>query len=182
MLNLVHRFNIDANFRPLMEKVTAFFEHYPSQEAVAMLLLRLGISVHDGFAYCGDIRQSDVAIARAAHVDRRVVRSTIEKIEQTPGLLALFSKLRCMLLLSDAAPELGCTALEIVPTDAAMPGILAGIADVLYKAGLSVRQAVVSDPGEQCDSHLMVIVDGKIPGDTLSAIRQSRGVASVTLR
>lgn len=107
MFNFVHTFNIDAIFRPFMERVPVFFEHYPSQEAVALLLLRLGISVHDGFAYCGDIRQSDVAIARAAHVDRRVVRSTIEKIEQTPELLALFSKLRCMLLLSDAAPDSG---------------------------------------------------------------------------
>jgi len=165
-----------------MERVLDYFDRYPSQEAVALLLLRQGLAVRNGFAYCGEVRQSDVAIARAAEVDRRVVRSTIMKIEQTPELLALFSKLQCMLLLSDAAPEIGCTAMEIVPTDATMPGILAGIADVLFKAGLSVRQAVVSDPGVRADSHLIVVVDGQIPGEVLSAVRQCRGVASVTLR
>ena len=165
-----------------MERVQNYFDRYPSQEAVALLLLRQGLSVKDGFAYCGDIRQSDVAIARAAKVDRRVVRSTIMKIEETPELLALYSKLRCMLLLSDAAPQIGCTAMDIVPTDATMPGILAAITNILYKAGLSVRQAVVSDPGVRADSHLIVVVDGTIPGDTLSAVRQARGVASVTLQ
>lgn len=165
-----------------MDRVHQLFEHYPSQEAVAMLMLRQGISVKDGNAYCGDIKQSDAAVARAANVDRRVVRSTIERIENTPELLALYSKLKSMLLLSEASPEIGCSSIEVVPTDATMPGIMAGIMDVLYRAGINVRQAVVSDPVDDKDSHLIIVTDGTLPGSVLSAVRSCRGVASIIIK
>ena len=159
-----------------MDRVHQLFEHYPSQEAVAMLMLRQGISVKDGNAYCGDIKQSDAAVARAA------VRSTIERIENTPELLALYSKLKSMLLLSEASPEIGCSSIEVVPTDATMPGIMAGIMDVLYRAGINVRQAVVSDPVDDKDSHLIIVTDGTLPGSVLSAVRSCRGVASIIIK
>lgn len=165
-----------------MDRVRDMFSRFPSQEKVAMLLLRYGIRVEKGIAYCNDIEQSDAAIARAAGVDRRVVRSTLEKISATPELDRLFSKLQSMLLMANVAPEIDCTTLEIIPTDATMPGILAGITDIIYKGGLSVRQAVVDDPGTRMDSHLIVVVDGQIPPELLPAIRQCRGVASVILR
>lgn len=165
-----------------MDRIKEAFNKLPSQEKVAMLLLRHGIRVEGGMAYCDNIEQSDAAIARAAGVDRRVVRSTLEKISSTPELDSLFSKLQSMLLMANVAPEIGCTALEIIPTDATMPGILAGITDIIYKGGLSVRQAVVDDPGTRMDSHLIVVVDGQIPPELLPAIRQCIGVASVILR
>ncbi|MGI6008762.1 MAG: regulator of amino acid metabolism, contains ACT domain protein [Methanomethylophilus sp.] len=165
-----------------MQLITDHFKNYPSQQKVAEVLLRQGIAVRDGDAYCGDIKQSDTAVAKAAGVDRRIVRATIEKISNTPELLALFSKLRPMLLLSEAARELGCSCIEVVPTDATMPGILAGIMDILYRAGISVRQAVVSDPVDENASHLLIVADGEIPGDVLSAVRNSRGVAEVIIK
>ncbi len=165
-----------------MDRIKDAFRNYPSQEKVAMLLLRQGIRVENGQAYCNNIEQSDASIARAAGVDRRVVRSTLEKISKTSDLDRLFSKLQSMLLLANVAPEIGCTTLEIIPTDATMPGILAGITDVIYKGGLSVRQAVVDDPGTRMDSHLIIVVDGQIPPELLPMIRQCRGVGSVILR
>ncbi|MDR3075065.1 MAG: regulator of amino acid metabolism, contains ACT domain protein [Candidatus Methanoplasma sp.] len=165
-----------------MYRVKEEFSGFPSQEKVATLLLRNGIRVEDGVAYCNSIRQSDAAIARAAGVDRRVVRSTLERISGTPELGRLFSGLQSMLLMANVAPEIGCTALEIIPTDATIPGILAGITDVMYKGGLSVRQAVVDDPGTRMDSHLIIVVDGQMPSELLPAIKQCRGVSSVILR
>ena len=165
-----------------MERIRELFKQYPSQEKVAMLMLKHGIRVENGVAYCGNIEQSDVAIARAANVDRRVVRTAIEKIDRTPELKALFSKLQSMLLMADVASEIGCSTLEIVPTDATMPGILAGITDVIYKQGLSVRQAVVDDQGIRMDSHLIIVIDGVIPSEVLPMIRQCRGVASIIIR
>ncbi|MDR1405085.1 MAG: regulator of amino acid metabolism, contains ACT domain protein [Candidatus Methanoplasma sp.] len=165
-----------------MDCIGEEFSRFPSQEKVAMLLLRQGIRVEGGRAYCNSIGQSDAAIARAAGVDRRVVRSTLERISGTPGLSRLFSELQSMLLMANVAPEIGCTTLEIIPTDATMPGILAGITDVIFKGGLSVRQAVVDDPGTRMDSHLIVVVDGHVPSELLPAIKQCRGVSSVMLR
>lgn len=165
-----------------MERVSKHFQNLPAQEQVAKLLLKQGISVRDGVAYCGNIEQSDTAIARSIGVDRRVVRSTINRIMDVPDLLNLFSKLQSMLLLSDAACEIGCSTIEVVPTDARMPGIMAGIMGVMSKAGISVKQAVVSDPQNLTDSHLILVADGQIPGDVMTDIRKCRGVASVILR
>ena len=165
-----------------MDCIKDGFAGFPSQERVAMLLLRHGIKVEKGTAYCGGIEQSDAAIARAAGVDRRVVRSALDRISGTPELDRVFSKLQSMLLLADVAPEISCTALEIIPTDATMPGILAEVTDVIYKGGLSVRQAVVDDPGVRTDSHLIIVADGQIPPELLPAIKQCRGVLSVILR
>jgi len=165
-----------------MECVKEGFIGLPSQERVAMLLLRYGIKVEKGTAYCNNIEQSDAAIARAAGVDRRVVRSALDRISAVPELDKVFSKLQSMLLLSNVAPEINCTTVEIIPTDATMPGILAGVMDVIYRGGLSVRQAVVDDPGIRTDSHLIIIVDGHIPPELLPLMKQSRGVMSVILR
>ncbi len=61
----------------------------------------------DGCAYCGEVEQGDFAIGRACVVDRRVVKSTLERISATLELDAVFSKLRCTLSMVDLAPEIG---------------------------------------------------------------------------
>lgn len=165
-----------------MERISKHFQNLPAQEQVAKLLLKQGISVRDGMAYCGNVEQSDTAVARAINVDRRVVRSTINRIMDVPDLLNLFSKIQSMLLLSDAASEIGCSCIEVVPTDATMPGIMAGIMNVMSSAGINIRQAVVSDPQNLTGSHLIIVADGEIPGDVMTDIRKCRGVASVILR
>ncbi|AGI47546.1 putative regulator of amino acid metabolism, contains ACT domain [Thermoplasmatales archaeon BRNA1] len=165
----------------MMDAVSKHFEHYPSRLAVAELMLKHGISVKNDDAYIGDVKQSDSSIARAANVDRRVVRSTIEDISTDPVLSALFSKLDSMVVLADAASLLGCSAIEVVPDDARRPGVMAGIMNVLSRAGINIRQAVVT--GEENEvSHLIITVDGDIPGYVMTEIRGSPGVASVIIR
>ena len=63
-----------------------------------------------------------------------------------------------------------------------MPGIMAGDISVLSDAGISIRQAVVSDPQDYEGSHLIIVSDGEIPGDIMTEIRKCRGVDSVILR
>lgn len=165
-----------------MDRVLTSFSGYPSQEKVAVLMLTHGIRVEDGNAYCGDIQLSDSALGRAAGVDRRVIRSTLERIGSEPKLRNLFSKLRSMALFSDVAPEIGCTTLEIVPTDATIPGILAEVSSIIYKAGVSIRQAVVDDPGFKRDAHLIVVLDGQLPPEYIPMLRASRGVSQIIIR
>lgn len=165
-----------------MDRMDSLFRSYPSQEKVAGLLMRNGIRVCNGRAYCGEIEQGDSALGRAAGVDRRVVRATLERISSTPELDSIFSKLRPMLSMIDLAPEIGCSSIVIVPTDAKIPGILADITGVLYRAGLSVRQAMVDDYGDRDKSVLQVVVDGKIPPETIADLRLCRGVSSITIR
>ncbi len=158
------------------------FSGFPSQEKVARLLLQQGMSVRDGHAYCGEVEQGDSAIGRACGVDRRVVRATLEKISATPELDSKFSKLRSMLSMVELAPEIGCSSIVITPTDASMPGILADITDVLFRAGVSVRQAMVDDSGDDNSAVLLVVAYGKIPPESIPMLKACRGVASILIK
>ena len=158
------------------------FSGFTSKDKVARLLLQQGMSVRDGHAYCGEVEQGDSAIGRACGVDRRVVRATLERISSTPSLDTIFSKLRCTLSMADLAPEIGCSSIVITPTDSTMPGILADITSVLYRAGISVRQAMVDDTGNNDAAVLLVVVYGKIPSDVIPELRACRGVSSILIK
>ncbi len=165
-----------------MDIIGDAFTGYPSREKVAKLLLQQGIHVVDSRAYCGEVEQGDSAIGRACGVDRRVVRSTLEKISTTPELDAVFSKLRCTLSMVDLAPEIGCSSVVITPTDASMPGILADITDILYRYGVSIRQAMVNDSGDMETAMLLVVAHGSIPSDAILALKSCRGVDSILIK
>ncbi len=165
-----------------MDSVRSFFDKYPSQYKVANVMLKHGIRVKDGDAYCGDIHIADSALGKAANVDRRVVRSTLEKICEDQKLYSIFSKLNSIMMLSDVASEIGCTTLEIVPTDATMPGILMDVTSVICNAGVSVRQAVVVDSVTDEKPHLIVVTNGTLPSDFIPYLKSCRGVDSIILR
>ncbi len=164
-----------------MDDLLKAFDRYPSQKDVAKIMLQLGLSVKDNSAYCGNVEISDSALARAANVDRRVVRSTVERIMSTPALLQKFSKLRSMCLLSEIAPEIGCSTLEIIPTNAQTPGILADVTKNIYEAGVSVRQAVIDDSSDM-GPKLIIVLEGQLPPSFIPRIKMCRGVDSVILR
>lgn len=158
------------------------FDGLPSQKEVATVMLNQGLSVKDGKVYCGNIEISDAALGRAAGVDRRVVRSTINKIESTPSLRSIYSKLGCMALLSDVAPLIGCSVIEILPDDASEPGILADITRIIFTAGVSIRQAVVDDRGVKDDARLIVVLDGQLPPGYIPKLMSCHGVKSIILK
>jgi hypothetical protein len=165
-----------------MEKLDKYFGGYPSQNKVARLLFSHGIKVVDGKAFCGEIVQSDSAIGRAAKVDRRVVRTTLERISSIPELDSIFSKLECMLSMENLAPEIGCSTIKIIPTDAKMSGIVSGITEILYRHNLSIRQAAVDDKGDREQSVLTIVIDGTVPPELIPELRSSRGVSSIILK
>lgn len=165
-----------------MDVIGSSFVGYPSQEKVAMLLLQNGMRVEDGHAFCGSIEQGDSAIGRACGVDRRVVRTTLERISATPELSAVFSKLKCTLSMVDLAPEIGCSSIIITPTNSRMPGILADVTRVLYSHGVSVRQAMVNDCGDEGKAVLEVVVYSRMPPEAIGELKHCRGVDSILIK
>jgi len=163
-----------------MERISAVFKGYPSQEDVARLMLHLGISVKDEKAYCGTVEITDAALGRAAGVDRRVARSAIDRITKDAELSKFFSGLRPIALLSDVAQQIGCSTLIIYPTDASIPGILADVSAITLAAGISIRQAVIDDPDGK-SPHLLIVMDGVLPPEFIPSLKQCRGVASISL-
>lgn len=164
-----------------MDKVSAFFGGHPAQLKVAKMIMVRGISVVDGKAMCGDIEQSDSAIARAADVDRRVVRTTLERISSDQEMDAIFRRIRPMLNMTDMASGIGCTSFDIIPTDSKVPGILASITTNLYNAKYSIRQIVI-DEDEMGKAILSVIVEGSVSPEDIASLKGCTGVDRIVLK
>jgi uncharacterized protein len=158
------------------------FRRFPAQERVVRLLIHHGLRIHDGKVYAGAVEISDTAVARAADVDRRIVRATVETVAANPQLERAFSRFQSTLHLKDVAPAMGLGVLQIVASNASQPGILAGVSAVIAEAGLSVRQAIVEDPEFTDEPNLFVITEAPVPGSLIPLLQRVRGVKSVTVR
>ena len=98
----------------MWKKIAEKFEKYPSQIVVAKEFLRLGISVKNGKAYCGNIELVPTKIADALGVDRKVVVSAIQNIESDEELKRVFSALKPVANIAEVARILGFGVLEII--------------------------------------------------------------------
>jgi len=164
-----------------MERLSEVFSDLPSQGKVADMMLRMGASVREGKAYCGDVELSDAALGRAAGVDRRVARAAIDRICSDKILSGFFAGIRPIALLADVAHMIGCSTLIVIPTNASIPGILADVSAVTLAAGISIRQAVIDDPDGK-SARLLIVMDGTLPHEYIPALQKCRGVASIILK
>jgi predicted regulator of amino acid metabolism with ACT domain len=158
-----------------------YFKGFPAQEKVAQIMVLYGLRVHEGHVFCGEIKVSDTSMARATGVDRRVVTATVATIEKTPELRSFFDKLRPVCHLRDVAPLMNWGAVEIIPTNASKPGILAGVAAIIAEAGISVRQVVMDDPDLFDEPKGFIVTEAPVPERLLPRIKQVDGVKSVVL-
>src|SRR5437879_13856786 len=96
-------------------------------------------------------------MVRASSVGGRVVTATVKTIEKNPDALKFFERLRPVCHLGEVASLMGWGAIEIIPTSASKPGILAGVATAIAEAGISVRQVIVDDPEVSADPHAFLL-------------------------
>ena len=140
-----------------------------------------GLRVKEGRIYSGDVEVGDVAVARAINVDRRIVRAAVETIEAEVELRQVFSLLRPTAMLKDVASVMGWSCIEVIPTDAHVPGIIAEVTSVIAEAGISVRQALVDDPELSEEPRLYIITGSEVPPEMIPRIKACRGVKSIIL-
>jgi predicted regulator of amino acid metabolism with ACT domain len=157
------------------------FRRYPAQERVVRLMIEHGLRIHEGAICAGVIEIADTAIGRAADVDRRIVRSTVETILSDARLSRVFTRLAPTLHLKDVAPDLGCGVIEIVVADARQPGILTGVSKVISDHRISIRQANVEDPDFTENPKLFVVTESRVPGAIIPLLQAVPGVRGVTV-
>lgn len=162
-------------------KLRPHFKGFPAQERVAQVMTTYGLRVKDGAVYAGEIELADSAIARAVGVDRRVVTATLNTIEKVPLLRDFFGKLWPVCHLGNVAPMMGWGAIEILPTNASKPGILAGTSAIISEAGISVRQVIVDDPEIIEDPKALIITEKPVPERLLPRLRNLDGVRGVVI-
>ena len=163
-------------------KLRPHFKGYPAQERIAQLMVNYGLRVKDGSVFAGDIELADSAIARAAGVNRRVVTATVETIRGNRLLSDFFGKLWPVCHLGNVAPMMGWGAIEILPTNASKPGILAGTSAIIAEAKISIRQVVVDDPEVLEDPRALLITDRPLPERLIPKLRALDGVRGVVIR
>ena len=165
----------------MWEKLRPYFRGFPAQEKVAQLMVQYGLRVQGGQIHAGPIEVSDTAIARAAGVDRRVVTATVKTIERNPEAIRFFERLMPVCHLGEVASLMGWGAIEIIPTSASKPGILAGVASAIAEAGISVRQVIVDDPEVSENPRAFIVTEQPVPERLLPRIKAVDGVKSVVL-
>lgn len=164
----------------MWKKIVEKFERYPSQIVVAKEFLRLGISVKNGKAYCGEIELIPTKIAEALDVDRKVVVSAIQNIESDEELRKVFSSLRPVANITEVARILGFGVLEVY-AESHKVGIVAGITSILAREGISIRFILAEDPELSVESKLTIVTDTKIPGRLVDEFLKVDGVQKIVI-
>lgn len=166
----------------MWNKVAEYLGDHPQRLSVARVLVENGLGIRDGKIYCNEIEIPPIRISRVAGVDRRTVTETIKMIEGNPELKAIFEGIRSAgSSLREIARYLNLGVVEITPTDARIPGILAGAASLIAERNISIRQAIVDDPELSPEPKLTLIAEKKIPGELIPEFLKIKGVSKVSV-
>jgi predicted regulator of amino acid metabolism with ACT domain len=161
--------------------IKQYFKQYPAQQKVVQTFLSYGLSIKQGRAYCADIELSFSKLARAIGVDRRAVMNTIETIRENKELQDIFSSLEPTCNFKNIASRMKWGVVEIIPTNASMPGILADIATTIADAQVSIRQANVDDYMIAEEPKLFIVTETPLPSRLIKKLGKAKGVKAVTV-
>lgn len=163
-------------------RINEKFKKYPARIRVAEKMIELGLSISDdGKIYCGNLKISDKALATAADVDRRAIKSTIEIIQEDEELNNLFSNIiPAGTLLKNIAKnlELGVIEIEVGPES---EGILAATTHLITEKGIGIRQAYAEDTELQKSPILTIITVEPVKGDLINEFLKIEGVTRVSI-
>lgn len=166
----------------LWKEIVKFFDKSPAKLKVAKLMVELGFSINkDGRVVCGEVEISDLSIARAAGVDRRVVRDTVFNILNDVKMRKIYLGLKpAGSFLKDIAPALGYSVVEI-RAHPEVVGIIAKATAYIADAGVGIRQILAEDPDLNPDPKLLIITERQVPGEVVSKLLTISGVIKVSL-
>lgn len=166
----------------MWEELSSKFKKYPARMAVAQKMIELGLRLDKNQKiYCGNLKISDAALANAANVDRRVIKSTIKTITEDQKLLEIFNNITpAGTLLKNIAKNLGLGVIEIEVGEE-NEGILASASALISSKNISIRQAYASDTELTTTPILTIITEDLVPGDLINEFLQIPGVIRVSI-
>ena len=179
--NNVSFINYSFFTKNMWRQIAKYFNKYPKQKKLAQKLLEYGLKVKNNKIFSGDIELSDSKIARAFELDRRIIKSTIDTINQKEELKKVFSNLIPTCSLKDVASGMNWGVIEIIPSDPSKPGILAKVATIVSDEKISIRQAIVDDFEFTEEPRLFIVTEKQVPGIIIPKIRKINGVKAVVV-
>jgi len=151
---------------------------------VVRKMIELGISVDNKHKLkVGEMSVNDSALAEASHVDRRVVRNTVNQILSDPELKVIFTHIIPMgTSLVEIADKIGYKVLVVNVADPLKVGVISSISSILSDYDVIICQAIADDPNYTPDVKLTFVVAGKIPPEAIGKIQSISWVESITLK
>jgi predicted regulator of amino acid metabolism with ACT domain len=158
------------------------FERQVVRPEIVRKMIECGMRVSDDEKiYVDDVEVDYSAVARAVGVDRRVVKQTVQQIRGNRYLYSLFSKTKPLgTSLVSFVTQLGYTAI-IIEADPKSPGIMAGVAEILSRHGMVVRQAVAEDPEMVPEAKMTLVVEGQLTGQAMEELHGLKVVRSIKI-
>ncbi len=158
------------------------FERQAVRPEIVRKMIECGMRVSDDEKiYVDNVEVDYTAIANALDVDRRVVKSTAQQIRRNRYLYSLFSKTKPLgTSLVDVVSHLGYTAI-VIEADPKSPGVMAGVAEILARHGMVVRQAVAEDPEMVPDAKMTLVVEGQLTGQAMEELNGLKVVRSIKI-
>jgi uncharacterized protein len=158
------------------------FERQVVRPEIVRKMIECGMRVSDDEKiYVDDVEVDYTAVAKALDVDRRVVKQTAQQIRGNRYLFSLFARTRPLgTSLVDLVSQLGYTAI-IIEADPKSPGVMAGVAEILSRHGMVVRQAVAEDPEMVPDAKMTLVVEGQLTGLAMEELNGLKVVRSIKI-
>ena len=166
----------------MWKKLDEKFNKYPARMKVAKKMIELGLSLNEnGKIYCGNLKISDKSLATAACVDRRVIKSTIEIIQNDPELSNIFTNIMpAGTLLKNIAKSLNLGVIEIEVTSE-NEKILSSVTKIISENNVNIRQAYAEDIEMEEYPHLTIITNETVPAETINEFLKIKGVNRVSI-
>ena len=166
----------------MWDRIKHKFDKFPARMSVARKIVELGLCVgENNKIFCGNVEISDMALARAAGVDRRTIKATIDVILADDQLRAIFNNIYpAGALLKNVASTLGFGVVEI-EAQAGNPGILAKATELISQENISIRQAHAGDPELEENPRLTIITERPVSGELYNEFLKIEGVKKVSI-
>jgi len=158
------------------------FERQVVRPEIVRKMIQCGMRVsEDEKIYVDDVEVDYSAVARALDVDRRVVKQTAQQIRRNRYLYSLFSMTRPLgTSLVNLVSQLGYTAI-VIEADPKSPGVMAGVAEILSRHGMVVRQAVAEDPEMVPEAKMTLVVEGQLTGQAMEELHSLKVIRSIKI-
>jgi uncharacterized protein len=158
------------------------FDRQVARPEVVRKMIECGMRVSDDERiFVDDVEVGYSAVARAVKVDRRVVKQTVQQIRRNRYLYSLFSMTRPLgTSLVSQVSQLGYTAL-VIEADPKSAGVMAGVAEILSRHGMVVRQAVAEDPEMVPDAKMTLVLEGHLTGKAIEELNGLGVVRSIKI-
>lgn len=163
-------------------EIELYFKGFPAQQKVARLLFERGYQVSDdGKIVSGKIEITRTQVGKEVGAGRRAVDNTVDLILSNQKLKKVFSKLRQVCLLHEAAGELGMSAIGIIPENPFEKGILLSVIQQLCKEELNILQIFAEHPDMSSEPKIIMVIEGEIPARLIGELRNQPKIRRIII-